>query len=78
MLPLLPCVLPSAFCSPVELLLEEAGYSDLVGPNLLQSQLGTLLCNLGLLDNSLSFCSSVVIDEMNVRLNGSMSIGTAA
>lgn len=62
----------------VQWLLSEAGYSHLEVFDVGQSQMGTLLCNLGFVNNAMSFASPIVVEEMNVRLNGSMSVGTAA
>lgn len=62
----------------VEWLLAEVGYTHLRVTDAGQSQIGTLMCNLGFVDNAMSFASPMVVEEMNVRLNGSMPVGTAA
>jgi hypothetical protein len=41
------------------------------------SHAGVMMYNLAMFNNSMTCCLPVVVDEMNVRINGSMSIGTA-
>jgi hypothetical protein len=41
------------------------------------SHAGVMMFNIGMVNNSMNCCLPVVVDEMNVRINGSMSIGTS-